>query len=173
MYYEAGTTVKTHPQIPYNDGVRRIFLYTNGKLPEGAGDDDKKLMNLLRYIGNSREENVTDDDTRRLNEMVKSTKADKKVGLRYLKSWELEKALREEGRKEGREEGREKALISLVCKKLKKGKNIPVIADELEEEEKTIAEICEVAEHFAPDYDVDKIYEAFQEKTREDMSVVV
>ena len=32
MYYEAGTMLKTHPDIPYDDGIRRIYLYTEGKL---------------------------------------------------------------------------------------------------------------------------------------------
>ena len=44
MYYEAGTTLKTHPHIQYNDGVRRIFLYVGGELPEGAGEDERKLF---------------------------------------------------------------------------------------------------------------------------------
>ena len=34
LYYEAGTVVKTHPNVEYDDGVKRIFLYVKGKLPD-------------------------------------------------------------------------------------------------------------------------------------------
>ena len=106
MYYEAGTMLKTHPDIPYDDGIRRIYLYTEGKLKKDADDNDKKLKNLLQYIRRSTEENVTDETTRRLDELVKATKHKKDIGVKYMKSWELENELREEGREEGREEER-------------------------------------------------------------------
>ena len=106
LYYEAGSIIKTHPKIPYNYGVRRIFLYVNGKLPDNAGEDDKKLKNLLRYIGSSTKANVTDDTTKRLNEIVTVTKSKKDIGVRYMKSWEILRDAKEEGRKEGREEER-------------------------------------------------------------------
>ena len=103
MYYEAGSILKTHPHIPYNDGIRRIYLYTDGKLPEKATESDEKLKNLLKYIRNSIDENVTDDATKRLDDIVKSTKSNESVGIRYMKSWEIENMLREEGREEERE----------------------------------------------------------------------
>ena len=37
-----------------------------------------------------------DDNTRRLDETVKSIKANEDVGKRYMKSWERERILREE-----------------------------------------------------------------------------
>ena len=106
MYYEAGSVIKTHPNIPYDDGIRRIFLYTDGKLPEAAGEDEKKLKDLLMYIKNSTETNVTDDMTRRLDEIVKETKANKYVGVRFMKNWELLREARKEGMEEGKEEER-------------------------------------------------------------------
>ena len=74
-----------------------------------------------------------------------------------------------EGRKSGLEEGRKSGLeagkkimiineITLICKKLKKNKDITQIADELESDIEHISEICNVAKKFAPDYDVDAIY---------------
>ncbi len=106
MYYEAGSTIKTHSDIEYNDGIRRIFLYVDGELPENYGEEDLALKNLLKYIGKSTKNNVTDDNTEKLDEIVKRTKSKKDVGIRYMKSWEREKELKEEGRAEGREEGR-------------------------------------------------------------------
>lgn len=100
MYYEAGTVIRTHPHVPYNDGIRRIFLYVNGDLPNGNNEEDRKILNLLRYLNESTEANATDDNTRLLNSIVKSTKTKKDIGIRYMKSWEREKQLRKEGREE-------------------------------------------------------------------------
>ena len=93
LYYEAGTVVKTHPEVEYDDGVRRIFLYVNGKLPENAGDDEKRLRNLLRYISESKDENVTDDNTSKLNNIVRHTKNKPGMGIKYMKSWERDREL--------------------------------------------------------------------------------
>lgn len=71
---------------------------------------------------------------------------------------------REEGRAEGRAEGSDKKVISMVCKKLAKGKTPEVIADELEEEFERILFICEVAEGFAPEYNIDQIFNALKKK---------
>ncbi len=86
LYYEAGSVIKTHPDIPYNDGIRRIFLYVDGELPEGAGENEKKLKNLLNYIGHSTETNVTDETTRKLDDIVRSMKADEETEGRRMKS---------------------------------------------------------------------------------------
>ena len=72
---------------------------------------------------------------------------------------EVAAAAREFGRKEGREEGRDQTLIALICRKLKKQKGIATIAEELEEDIETVENICKVAEKFAPEYDVEQIYE--------------
>ena len=64
------------------------------------------------------------------------------------------------GEKIGQQIGQELKLIEIVCKKLKKNKTAEQIADELEEKITDIEKIYAVAEKFAPDYDVNKIYEA-------------
>ncbi len=61
-------------------------------------------------------------------------------------------------RADGEKKGINKHLIDLIRKKLKKGKDIDTIADEVEEEVTIITPIVEVAKKFAPDYDVDAIY---------------
>ena len=60
--------------------------------------------------------------------------------------------------------GKQKNLISLICKKIVKGKTPEVIADELEEDEAVIREIYDIALAFAPDYDCNAIYEAWKAK---------
>ena len=59
-------------------------------------------------------------------------------------------------------EGSTKKLIELVCKKLSKGKSPQTIAEDLDEDPDVIETICRAAEPFAPDYDVDAIYEIMQ-----------
>ena len=59
-----------------------------------------------------------------------------------------------------KEEGREEYLISLICRKLRKGKSIEQIADELEEDEVRVKVICGIADEFAPDYDEEKVMQA-------------
>ena len=71
---------------------------------------------------------------------------------------------KEEGREEGREEGVEQTLIRQICRKLKKGKELDQIADELEEKEENIKPLFELALKFAPDYDEDKVIKAMQAK---------
>lgn len=97
---EAGTTLKTHPDEHYDDGVRRIYLYAGGELPEGAGDSDRDLKRLLIYINESVAANATDDKTRKLDEIVRRTKAKKDIGVKYMKSWERERELIEAVREE-------------------------------------------------------------------------
>ena len=66
-------------------------------------------------------------------------------------------------KEEGREEGREAQLISQVCRKLRKGKNVEQIADELEEDEVRIKAIFDTAEAFFPDYDEEKVIAAIRQ----------
>lgn len=55
-------------------------------------------------------------------------------------------------------------LIKQVCKKLSKGKSVDVIADELEEDASVIKAIADADISFAPDYDVDAIYQNIVKK---------
>jgi hypothetical protein len=83
--------------------------------------------------------------------MVDTVKRDSEVSVEYMKIFEREEMLVEQGRRD--------MLISLVCRKLSKGKSIPEIAEDLEENEDVIRDICLDAEEFAPEYDADKIME--------------
>ena len=70
----------------------------------------------------------------------------------------LEQGL-QQGLEQGIRQGEEKNIINLVCKKVKRGKSLSVIAEELEEEEESLKVIYESVLDAAPDYDVDQIYE--------------
>lgn len=71
----------------------------------------------------------------------------------------------EEGIEIGMEKGIEKGMLELICKKLRKNKTPDIIAEELEEDSEKIQNICEMATAFAPDYDCDKVYEAWKKET--------
>ncbi len=77
-------------------------IYVNGELPQDADESERSIQKLLRYIGESIDKNVTDENTRRLDGIVREMKAQKDLGAKYMKSWEREKELREEGREEER-----------------------------------------------------------------------
>lgn len=141
--------------VPYDDGAKKIFLYTKGT----EGNPSQELRDMLKYIEVTTEENVTNQDIESVNRLVNKLKQKREVGINYMKSWEREEMVRDEGREEGREEGAERKLISQVCKKIVKEKTIAEIADELEETEDTVSFIYRVAKRYAPDYDVDSIYE--------------
>ena len=60
---------------------------------------------------------------------------------------------------DGEKDGQLQNMISLTVRKLRKGKSVEQIADELEADMETIAPICQAAEEFAPEYDEEKIFE--------------
>ena len=65
----------------------------------------------------------------------------------------------EQGLQQGIQQGEEKSIINLVCKKVKRGKSLSVIAEELEEEEESLKVIYEAVLDATPDYEVDQIYD--------------
>lgn len=100
------------------------------------------------------------------NSFMKSAKI---IGIREGRE-EGRKEGREEGRKEGRKEGREEgrkegyreALVSIVIKKLQKGMSAEEIADFLEEDVLTIQRIYDIANTYAPEYDIEKIVQKLE-----------
>ena len=75
--------------------------------------------------------------------------------------------IREEGIGKGIKQGSERHLIDQICKKLRRGKEIPQIVDEVEEDRDRVKKICSVAERFAPEYDADKVFEAVRKEAVE------
>ena len=70
----------------------------------------------------------------------------------------------EQGMEQGIEQGENNLLITKICLKMRKGKIVSQIADELEEDESRIEGICEMASSFAPDYDAQKVIQFIMKK---------
>lgn len=112
MLYTVKNYVEKFPELVYNDGVKKLFLYVGG---EFGGTE--KLKSLLQYFSDSNTPNVTDTDLEHLHSIVENTKHNQEVGNRYMtlqdmidyekkESFDDGVALgREEGRKEARKEG--------------------------------------------------------------------
>ncbi len=146
-------TIKNHcvelPDMPYDDGAKTLFLYTKGK----DGNPSKELQELLHYMEETTRDNACNKTLESIHEMVMKIKQDSEVTLEYMKIFEREKMLYDDGKEEGREEGRLEKLVSQVFKKLRKNYDVCEIADMLEEDEHVIRQICDAAKKYAPDYD--------------------
>lgn len=64
----------------------------------------------------------------------------------------------QQGMQWGMQQGEEQKLIELICRKVRKGKSLEVIAEELEEEVSAISPIYDAVLQSAPDYDSGKVY---------------
>lgn len=96
MLYTVRNGCVEAPDLPYEDGARTIFLYTKGT--EGNPPEDLRL--LARYMEHSVAENAQSEGLARLHKMVSEVKADREVGLAYMKSVEIEQMIRVEGKAE-------------------------------------------------------------------------
>ena len=79
MLYSVKNRVEESDEIEYNDGVRKLFLYTKGE--KGGA---KALHDLLSYLQNSREENAVDEELLKLHSKVERLKSSKEVGVKYM-----------------------------------------------------------------------------------------
>ncbi len=106
------------PELPYDDGAVKIFLYTKGT----EGNPGKELRDMLKYIEETTEQNITNPDIAAIHEAVSQAKQSREVGINYMKSWEWEDMIRKEataeglaeGRAEGREEGSANAKRTII-----------------------------------------------------------
>lgn len=83
--------------IPYDDGAKKIFLYTKGT----EGNPSQELKDMLKYIENTTQNNIANQNIESIHRMVEKLKKNKEVGISYMKSWEREQLIRNEGRDEG------------------------------------------------------------------------
>lgn len=102
MVYTVKNACIEVPELPYEDGARTIFLYTKGTV----GNPPESLRELLYYMEHTSKENARTENLQRLHKMVMAVKRDGKVGLTYMKSFEIEQKIRREGINEGKTVGK-------------------------------------------------------------------
>lgn len=96
MVYTISNRCIEIPELPYDDGACKLFLYTKGT------GGSQKLHDMLKYMEETTDSNVTNQDIASIHEIVNRVRKDKEVGINYMKSWEMEQLAREEGHQEGR-----------------------------------------------------------------------
>ncbi|MBP3205368.1 MAG: hypothetical protein J6M66_08090 [Lachnospiraceae bacterium] len=115
MVYTIENTCKEEPELRYDDGVRTLFLYTYGR--RGA-ENNKELADLLRYMTDSRRENVTNPNIEFIQGMLEQIKQNAEIGVRYMQSWEIKQRFRDEGYGEGYGEGYDEGYDEGRCRTL-------------------------------------------------------
>ena len=79
MIYFVKNVVEGFEEIAYNDGIRKVFLYTGGEL-----GGNEKLKSLLTYMKTSTKENAVDEDLVRLHSSVEQVKRSREIGVKYM-----------------------------------------------------------------------------------------
>lgn len=110
MIYTIKNMCKEIPDMPYDDGASTIFLYTKGT----EGNPPEELKQLLHYMENTTVENAVTEDLQNIHQMVNYVKYDEEVSLQYMKIFEREEMLIQEGIEQGIEQGVRDSLYELL-----------------------------------------------------------
>ena len=101
MIYTIRNKCEEIPDMPYDDGARTVFLYTRGT----EGNPPEELKQFLHYMEHTTEENATTDNLRSIHQMVNLVKQDEEVSLQYMKIFEREEMLIQQGIEQGIQQG--------------------------------------------------------------------
>ena len=106
MVYTIKNQCEEDRLVSYEDGARKIFLYTKGT----EGNPSQALRDMLKYIEDTKSENVTNEDISKIHEFVEKAKHRKEVGIGYMNLWEEKVRMAKEARATGYVEGREEGF---------------------------------------------------------------
>ncbi len=138
MVYTIKSCCVEEPGLVYEDGARTIFLYTKGI----KGNPPAELQRLLQYLEDSREENAKDADLMAIHQMVQKVKHDREVSLEYMKIFERERLIREDGYASGKEA----ELVEIIRRKQQTGLSADDIAEWLELDKKYVEKVMKLKE---------------------------
>ena len=144
MVYTIKSCCVEEPDLVYEDGARTMFLYTKGT----KGNPPAELQRLLQYLEDSREENAKDADLMAIHQMVQKVKHDREVSLEYMKIFERERLIREDGYASGKEA----ELVEIIRRKQQKGLSADDIAEWLELDKEYVEKVMKLLEE-NPDAD--------------------
>lgn len=106
MIYTIRNSCKEIPDLPYDDGAQTIFLYTRGK----KGNAPEIIRQLLTYMEDTCKENVKNESLEKIHKMVETVKSNREVSKEYMKIFEREQMLLNEGIERGIEQGIERGI---------------------------------------------------------------
>lgn len=138
MVYTIKSCCAEEPDLVYEDGARTMFLYTKGT----KGNPPAELQRLLQYLEDSREENAKDADLMAIHQMVQKVKHDREVSLEYMKIFERERLIREDGYASGKEA----ELVEIIRRKQQKGLSADDIAEWLELDKEYVEKVMKLKE---------------------------
>ena len=151
--YHFSNLCRDDSTLEMGDDTVKVFI--NAK-----GDRSGLSQNMSDFLDYLLLKTINGDFTKRIQSAVEQTIEHKEWRTEYMKLALVLEEEREEGRQEGRGEGENLKLISMVCKKLKKGKDSSIIADELEETIEVIDRIIEKTKDPTIGFDEQRILEA-------------
>jgi DNA-binding Lrp family transcriptional regulator len=86
--------LKTHPNIPYEDGITHIYLYCNGKINDDLdASHGKRLMEVLKYIVSGEKISSENQQVNDLEKVVSKIKKRPEVTKKYMQQWDRERHL--------------------------------------------------------------------------------
>lgn len=109
MLYVVKNCVEEFPELVYNDGVKKLFLYVDGEL-----GGTEKLKSLLQYFSDSNTQNVTDSDLEHLHSIVENVKNNQKVGKHYMTLQDMIDYEKKESFEDGVAVGREEGVLAFI-----------------------------------------------------------
>ena len=165
-------TCRECPELKLGDGAVKVFINTKGTNREEFSEEFLDFMEYLNHTSDEVAGRTKSKRIKQIYETVKKVKSSEKIGVKYMQLWEEMALAREEAKAEGRTEGKAEGrtegenckLIALISKKLKKNKSVEEIAEELETDFAIVQDICEVARLFAPEYEENKVFEAWMKR---------
>ena len=143
------------PDISMGDECTKIVLNTKGS---NDNEVEKSLIEFLHYVANSSLSNLPDHCDERLKYLhnnLRQIKSDNQIGVNYMTVEERIRQIKEEGARRN--------IIEMVLKKMKRGKSLEVIADEVEETVEFVQPIFNMIQKQGVDCDVQTIYELVYE----------
>jgi predicted transposase/invertase (TIGR01784 family) len=105
MYYEANTTLTTHPKIAYKDGITHIFLYCKGVPNIKESVHSKKMAEMLKYILSGEKPISPDQGIEDVDKIVSKVKSLPEVTKKYMKQWDREQTIQREAYSNGEKNG--------------------------------------------------------------------
>ena len=99
MVYTVQNQCLEIPDMPYDDGAKTIFFYTKGT----EGNPTTELKEFLTYMEETKQDNAKNESLKKIHGMVEQVKDDRKASVEYMKIFEKEQMLKEEGREEERQ----------------------------------------------------------------------